>query len=247
MRRLIFCIAIALGVVSCLDGGTYSQSYVADITFEFTETVYENDFKDSVYVMTEGDSFLYMMYPLFFYQKHSEGNFHGGFLMSCLEGEKDGALLKEPASDDVYRVNNSAGAGGSKTYAVFYQNPVESMMPQHDIEFGYKSVGTCTPYGCYVNNTTQVAREIREHFTEGDKLVLKAKGTASDGTVSEASIVLAEYTSAKDTVMCNWTAFDLQNLGNVEYIDFEIESSCEDIPAYFCLDGLMAGIKVEYE
>ena len=198
MKKILFFAAVALSVISCLNGGSFKQSYTADVTFEFSESVYSNSFKDSLYLVPkgEGDGFLYMQYPLLFSQIQLDGDFAGGFLLSYLQGEKDGKLEKEPSSNDAYRVYAASGALDSKTYAVFYANPDESMMPKYDIEFGYKTVGTCAPLGCYVNNTTLVARKVKEHFQDGDKLTLKAMGIKEDGTVTETSIVLAEYTEA---------------------------------------------------
>lgn len=248
MKKIFIFLIAAVAAVSCLSKGSFSQSYTADITFEFSSDVYSNLFKDSLYVMKEGDAFLYGSYPVYFYQKHSNGTFQGAFLMSCLKGEKfnNGVLSNEPAENDAYRVFAKTGASDSKTYAVFYDNPVTSMMPNHDVEFAYKGLGDFTPYGCYVNNTTLVARKIKEHFQVGDKLVLKAIGTTAAGTKTEASITLAEYTETKDSVMYNWTAFPLSTLGTVDYIDFELQSTCPDVPGYFCMDGLLAGVSVEY-
>lgn len=246
MKKILIFLIAAYAAVSCLSKSSFSQSYTADFTFEFSPDTYSNLFKDSLYVMTEGDAFFYGQYPVFFYQKQLNGTFHGAFLLSYLKGEKNGELVKEPADNDAYRVHSASGATGSMTYSVFYDNPVTSMMPAHDCEFGYKSVGKFTPLGCYVNNTTLVARKIKEHFKDGDKLVLKAIGVRADGTKTEASITLAEYTEAKDSVMYNWTAFGLSSLGAVDYLDFEVQSTCQDVPGYFCLDGLLAGVSIEY-
>lgn len=245
MKKFLFFAVVVFSMISCLDGGSFKQTYNADVTFECSQDVYSNLFKDSLYVLPEGEAFLYMQYPLFFGVKQADGNLQGGFLMSCLKGEAGGKLDREPAANDAYRVHAATGATDSKTYAVFYDNPAESMMPKHDIEFGYKGLGTCTPLGCYVNNTTLVARKVREHFQDGDKLTLKIKGTKSDGTVTEASIVLAEYTEAKDSVMYNWTPFSF-SLGDVDYVDFEVVSTNPEVPGYFCLDGYLATINVEY-
>lgn len=233
-------------MISCLSKGSFSQTYTADVTFECSEDVYDNLFRDSVYVASEGDGFVYMSYPLFFGQKQMSGSFLGGFLMSYLQGESDGRLLKVANVNDAYRVHAASGATGSRCYAVFYDNPEETMMPKYDIEFGYKGLGTCTPLGCYVNNTTLVARKVREHFQDGDKLTLKAKGTSYDGKVTETSIVLAEYTEAKDSVMYNWTVFDMSALGVVDYVEFDVVSTNPEVPGYFCLDGYLATISVSY-
>ncbi len=246
MKKILFFAAVALAMVSCMSKGSFSQSYTADVTFECSSGIYANSFKDSLYVAPEGEGFVYMNYPFVFMQKQLDGKFHGGFLMSYLKGEANGMLGKAPADNDAYRVHAATGATGSNTYAVYYENPVESMRPKHDIEFMYRGLGTCAPLGCYVNNTTLVARKIKEHFKDGDKLVLKAKGTLPDGTTRETSIVLAEYTEAKDTVMYNWTAFGLSSLGAVDYVDFEVVSTNPDVPGYFCLDGYLASVAIEY-
>ena len=54
------------------------------------------------------------------------------------------------------------------------------------------------------------------------------------------------YAEAKDTVMYNWSVFDLSKLGDVDYIDFEVMSTNPDVPEYFCMDGFLAAIQVEY-
>lgn len=246
MKKILILLFATVAVVSCMEKGSFSQKYMADITFEFSDPVYGNSFKDSLYVGTEGEGFVYMQYPVFFSQKQASGTFQGGFLMSYLKGEKDGALSKEAMDNDRYRVHAETGSLGSRTYAVFYDNPVESMMHAHDIEFGYKDVGKFTPYGCYVNNTTLVARKIKENFVDGDKLVLKAVGVRHDGSKVETSITLAEFTEAKDSVMYNWSVFDLSPLGEVDYVDFDIESTNQNVPGYFCMDGFLAGIDIEY-
>lgn len=247
MKKILVLFIAAFAAVSCLEGGSFKQSYTADITFEFTNDVYSQAFKDSLYVMSTSDeAFYYGSYPIFFHQKQLNGTFHGGLLLSYLKGESGGWLTKEPSENDAYRVHAATGASDSRTYAVFYDNPVKEMMPKHAVEFGYKGLGTLSPYGCYVNNSTLVARRIREHFQDGDKLVLKAIGTTTSGAKTETSITLAEYSEAKDTVMYNWTPFTLSSLGAVDYIDFEIESTCPDVPGYVCIDGLLAGVAIEY-
>ena len=172
MKKILFCVAVALTMISCLDG-SFTQSYTADVTFECSSDVYANSFKDSLFVVPEGEGFVYMNYPLVFMQKQLAGTYQGGFIMSYLKGEADGKLDKAPAENDAYRVHSLMGASGSSTYAVYYENPVESMRPKYDIEFGYKGLGECAPLGCYVNNTTLVARKIKEHFKDGDTRSLR--------------------------------------------------------------------------
>ena len=105
MKRILLFAAIALSMVSCLTKGSYSQSYTADITFEYQDQVYKNEFgKDSVYVCPkeEDQGFLYLQFPLFFGQRQAGGKLAGGFVMSYLTGEKDGLLEKEPSANDEF-------------------------------------------------------------------------------------------------------------------------------------------------
>ena len=92
----------------------------------------------------------------------------------------------------------------------------------------------------------RVARKISECFQDGDKLVLKVTGIRADGSKAEKSITLAEFTEAKDSVMYNWSVLDLSTLGDVDYVNFDVTSTNPDVPGYFCLDGYMASINVEF-
>lgn len=242
----------AVTMISCMDGGSFSQTYTADISFEFSDNIYKESFRDSIFVLEAapgqiaGEGFSYGSYPISFSQRYLDGVVHGGFLMSCLKGEKDGALTREHMANDAYRVYAESGNLGTKTYAVFYDNPVESMMPKHDIEFVYKDNGYMAPSRMYVNNTTLVARKIKEHFQVGDKLTLKAIGVTENGAAVETSITLAEYTVAKDSIMYSWTPFQLSSLGVVDYVDFKVESTNPEVPGYFCMDNFVSGVSVEY-
>jgi hypothetical protein len=245
MKKILILCLVASTAISCLSSGSFSQAYTAEMTFEYSDAAYK-DFKDSVYVLSEGEGFAYGQYPIILTQKHLNGKFQGGFLLSCLKGKADGQLEDGIMENDAYRVHAAGGVKGSRTYTVFYANPVASMMCPHDIDFMYKDNGSFTPQFCYVNNTSLVARRIQENFADGDKLTLKAIGHRHDGTTAETSIVLAEYTEAKDSVICNWTQFNLASLGAVDYIDCEINSTNASVPGYFCMDNLVGGVQIEY-
>jgi hypothetical protein len=57
---------------------------------------------------------------------------------------------------------------------------------------------------------------------------------------------LAEFTEKKDSVVSVWTPFELGKLGSVDLVDFEIISSNPAVPAYFCMDNMVATIDIEY-
>ena len=240
--------AVILCLASCMKS-TFSSSYNLLVTFEYTgESVYLKDFsRDSIAVIQEDAiGFTWVDPTLVFGQRSSNGQFYGGFVMSYLKGEADGQLTREPSTNDRFRVYAPSGYDGSKTYVVFCDNPNASMMPSEQMTFYYKTLGTCEMSGCYVNNTTLVARKIKEHFQEGDKLVLRAKGYLNEAPTGEASIVLAEYTPAKDSIMYTWTPFNLGALGSIDEVVFKIESTNASIPQYVCLDDIVAACVVEY-
>ena len=253
MKQILFGLLVAISLVSCLGESSYKNSYTLDVTFDVSESEWKQKFgADSTYVMPNDDLGFYFADPaLVFGQKAKDQEFYGGFVMSYLGGEGNGTLSKPANDNDRFRVFATGGAKTkygqeSRTYAVFYDNPNVSMMPAEHLSFTYKTVGTCSFLACYVNNTTLVAREIKEHFQEGDKLVLNAKGY-KDGTLTgESSIVLAEYTAAKDSVMYNWSVFDMTKLKGVDKVEFSVESTNPEVPGYVCIDGVMANITVSY-
>ena len=248
MKRLLLFFVMALCLASCLKSN-FSSSYNLQVTFEYTnESTYTNQFsKDSIAVIDDyALGFSWIDPTLVFGQKSSGGQFYGGFIMSYLKGEANGLLTKEANANDRYRVFAPTGCCSSKTYAVFCDNPNAAMMPTEHVSFSYKSLGTCQTSGCYVNNTTLVARKVQEFFQDGDKLVLKAKGFLKDSPTGEASVVLAEYTEAKDSIVYTWTPFDLSALGSVDKVEFKVESTNANVPQYACIDDFVAGIVVEY-
>ena len=83
-------------------------------------------------------------------------------------------------------------------------------------------------------------------FNDGDKLTLKATGYLNDKATGVSSMTLAEFTEAKDSVMYNWSAFDLSKLGAVDEVTFEVVSTNSSVPGYVCIDGVLASIDIRY-
>jgi hypothetical protein len=59
-------------------------------------------------------------------------------------------------------------------------------------------------------------------------------------------MVLAEFSEKKDSLVTNWSAFDLKQLRSVEHVDFELVSTNPNIPPFFCMDNVVADIALEY-
>ena len=83
----------------------------------------------------------------------------------------------------------------------------------------------------------------KNNFTTGDKLVLTATGYLGSIVTGEASITMASV----DSVMYNWTKFDLEKLGSVDKIDFKLSSSNGSfgVPMTFCLDNFQADVETK--
>lgn len=237
MRRIIYFVIVALIAVSCFDDmPTNSEKYTLDANFEVNDAVFGSD---SVRFDHEtGLGIGYM--DLAFYHKLNPQKTAvvGGFALSRLKGSGS-----ELGRNDL-RVNSGAGLDGSPTYAVFKYD--EPNMPEHDIQFLNNTYGTCEMMGCYVNNTAEVVDSIRTNFQSGDRLTLKAVGYLQGVKTGEAEIDLASYSALKDSIVVSWTPFYLNKLGSVEYVEFEIISTKENVPTSVCIDDVVARISLEY-
>ena len=60
--------------------------------------------------------------------------------------------------------------------------------------------------------------------------------------------MLAEKTTARDSIMYSWTKFDLNSLGAIDKVDFEIVMPADrNIPATVCIDDVVASVTLIYE
>lgn len=244
MKRIILFSAILLSAVSCFKDTGWSTSYTLRVTFEFSDDVYSSFFSaDSLFFEPEGQGFSWGNTVLVYNQKAIDEKFCGGFLLSYQKGLPEGGNLVE--TDGTYRANSPSGAYGSRTYAVFYDNPDEGQMPEKDMIFTQSYYGTCGMNSCMVNNTALVAGKVKEHFEVGDKLVLKATGYLDGTKTGESEFVLAEFSSQKDSIVSTWTRFDLSKLGSVDCVNFTVSSPKEEVPGYFCMDEIIANVSLQ--
>ena len=242
MKRFLLVLAVVFSFTSCMKSGFMNkESYTAVVTFEYPISVFRSD--STLFSTQTPEGFGFDV--LNFYHKLDEPkvNVLGGFLVSALQMPKSG---NTKGLNNRYRANVAVYQPEGNTYAVYYQNPDNTMMPKADVVFAQSEYGICTMKECAVTNTADVVDSIKKNFKKGDKMVLKATGYLKDKVTGEASITLAEYTEAKDSIMTTWSYFDLSKLGSVDVIDFEIVSTNPDVPKYFCMDQLAAGIVLQY-
>lgn len=243
-------------MASCLDDVEYSKTSPVVATFEYSGVDYEQIFgKDSLYFDDEAGVGIGWDCLAFLHKVDTVKNeFKGGMLLSYLKGRTldplDTLMMSRSDSlvfaDDRFRANAVTGHAESKTYMVFCDEPDPADMPEHDVEFLAVEFGSCQMSHCYVNNTGYVAYKVAQAFEPGDRLTLKATGYLDGQVTGEASMSLADFSAQKDSIVSTWTAFDLTKLGKVEYVDFKVESTKEDVPGYFCMDSFVTSVTISY-
>ena len=244
MKKFLLLVLTALTLSSCFkDDATYSAEYYVIATFEYN--LAGNDFFGSDSLFFDVDYGLGIGWgdDMAFYHKLNDEKteFKGGFMLSRLKGSVAEQGKDPDPVADLYRAN--APADSTDTYLVYHQTDV---MPVHDVEFVTHKYGTCTMIGCDVTVPGYVAYAVSENFTDGDRLTLTATGY-NDGTkTGEVSIDLASCADGKVTVLSMWKTLDLSKLGAIQYIEFEVESTSDSVPEAFCLDNMLAKVKIEY-
>lgn len=242
MKKILILFFAAVCAASCLDDGSgMGQKYTLGATFQYPSVKFNPDSTFVNYKDTIGFGFD----ALNFYHHLDAGlsKAEGGFTLSCAEMPKSGVT---EGLFNTYRAMVPTGMDKGNIYTVFYQNSDPGKMPEHDVEFSATKFGTCKMVGCYVTNTVEVVDYVKQNFVLGDRLSLKAVGYLNGQKTGEAEMSLADFSAQKDSIVTRWTVFDLGKLGMVEHVDFEITSSNADVPAYFCMDSMVAEVTLEY-
>ena len=250
MKKILFAILLGLSFVSCLSDGEYIQTAPVYATFEYPQVDFDADslFYKSNFGYGIGWQYLGFLHNV----DTASWKFNGGMVLSAQKGSlyrpaDTVALAKSDSlvfAQDRFRVNSKKDTVNNNTYLVYYGNPDASLMPKHDIEFLAADFGTCTAYQCLVNNTSYVAYKVAQTFKPGDRLTLKATGYLQGTKIGDVSMLLADFSAQKDSIVSTWTVFDISKLGTIDYIDFEVSSTKEEVPAYFCLDYFVASVTI---
>lgn len=248
MKKFLVVFFAAVMAVSCFkDGPTNSHQYNLLATFE-----YVNDYEiprqfgeDSLYFDTANG--LGMGWnDVAFMHKLSEDKkeFKGGFMLSCLKGKLYAEGYESVMRTDMYRVN--APADSTRTYMVFVDAGSDADMPAHDVEFVGDQYGTCRVVGCYVNVPLYVAAAAKKEFEDGDALTLKVTGYLDGKMTGEKSIDLITCEGGNVKLLPKWTLFDFASIGDIQYLDFDVQSTDPNVPEVFCMDNFGARVAIEY-
>ncbi len=255
MKRFLIPLLLPLVITACSVGG-YSEYTVTSISdFEYNFSSFNADslyLADSFYGGTESNSIV-------FNNKHdSNGNFTGGMVATM---KRDSSIvLKSDNNYPYFTIFGNAAARGSSVCAVYYQNDEQGTMPDHTITFFNAKYGTCTPSYCMINNTQQtvydaLSEKSTSKFEPGDWLKLTITGYLSreyvTGLENTGSIeyYLVDWRGMKDepdSVLSTWKTLSLSKLGDIEHLDFNIETNKENLIKTVCFDNFVSSVYLKY-
>ncbi len=250
MKKILAITTLAIALASCIKDSYTEVNMTTYSGFDFTNIIGQIG-ADSLYVESIFNGGTYGPYTMFLSAREAADRpATGGFVLSM---KVDSTLTmtednREYARYTTYAKNNLKG----NAFAVFYQNPEENKMPEHDILFTHATVGTCTPSSLLLSNTKETIYNILQDeafkFGPGDYLKLTVTGYGPDGAkTGEAEYFLADYrkapdSSRPDSILTNWKPMKLDKLGKIEYVDFNIEASKSDFPLTVCVDDFVSSI-----
>lgn len=259
MKRFFLMVIVAAMAVSCLnDGNTFEGTYNPTATFDYSDLTQVLG-ADSVYYdgpAYRGTDFLAMINA----QNKDAEPFKGGFALSMKHDSID--VAKYIASDSKrtlhpMSVYAKGGAGRSRGFSVFYQNEDSSIMPKEHMVFLSSEIGEHTMSVCMIANTALTVANVldpsskyyfaRNESGEGkDYLKLVATGYNNGAKTGTAEYYLVDFRGKTDSLLKGWKRFNISKLGDIDYVNFELESSIADLPKYFCIDNIFTNVHIKY-
>ena len=155
-----------------------------------------------------------------------------------------------------YSVSNGTGYN-STNYAIGYYS---NYTPNPTVVLTGAASGKSVK-GCWINNSTYAYMDMKngtpgiskkfggKNGTDSDYLKLSAIGFIGGKEIlKKVDFMLADFTSSdstKDYILKNWTWLDLSALGNVDSLQFVMESTDTgsfgiNTPTYFCMDNFIS-------
>ncbi len=255
MKKILFFAFLSVCAIACKLDGYTEQTMTSISDFEFDTGMYT----DSLYLTNFIYGGNYSSSLLFDSAREAEGKeMTGG---TGLTMKRDSSIvLKGDNPYPQYTMFAKAAASDSKSCAVYYQNDDPNLMPDHDIVFWNYGVGTCTPAYFAINNTQQTVYDVLSDkspvkYEPGDYLKLTITGLLENEftgvleTTGTITYYLADWRGMKDepdSVLTRWRTVSLTRLGNIQYIDFNLESNKTDLVKTFCYDNLVSSIYLKY-
>ena len=169
----------------------------------------------------------------------------------CMAG---GGVLVDEDGEVVDNGDGTAQADPDAPYIVGYWGYYGSGNQTNQVMFQHAADETFKPLGVYVCNSpwpyygTVHGDGFARAFAEGDSFVLHAFGVHQDGTTTETTFTLIEYTGGELIAANDWTYFDLSSLGDVTSVYFTLVSTDTGYGGYnntsnmFCMDKFQVEI-----
>lgn len=194
------------------------------------------------------------------WEKPETGSEEGDDTEGGTADESSATITETPGEYCVYGKSKESSKTPSAPFFYFRQT---NIMPEHDMLFIPFESGTCTLIGMYVCNSASTVRAIRGEnvdenvFNLNGDYTLTATGYLDGKVTGTATFLLAgkgkskvtEGGVVKDSLVTEWSAFDLSKLGSVDYIDFDLALSdpADNLPyTDFCMDNFTAQIHISY-
>ncbi len=257
MKKFLLLAFVSLAIAAC-SMDSYSQySMTSTSDFEYGDEF--ASFTDSLYLSAPfwGGSYSYSL--VFNSMRLETGeNMTGGIGATM---KRDSSIVLKPENlYPQYTMFATSAARGSTACAVYYQNDDPELMPSHDIIFSDTNYGSCIPSYFMINNTQQTAYDVLSEdspskYEPGDYLKLTITGSIANeytGVLEETGSVvyyLADWRGehdVPDSLLTSWKTVSLSKLGDIDYIDFTLESNKEGLVKTFCFDNLVASIEIAY-
>ena len=256
MKRFAFIAVTALLAASCLSDTGYEASYTIFATFDVNDTSWPES--DSIIVNRA-----FAFGPLGFYNSYSEEtpDVNAGWTLSkshcpiaSLVDDEGNLIPSTQTRVTPFCVSDTTDARpnqGRDAFLVFHED-LNAGMPEHHVEFLQASFGTCNPTQISLNTTAAVARYFRTSAQQGDYFKVTITGYRDGNETSSVEYCLADHrgsADSPDSLTTEWKTLNLMRLGNVQYIDFDIDAQFsnntegEDLN-YFCMDNLFASIYI---
>lgn len=244
LNSILFSVLIAAGLSSCMKS-SFEQSYTDICTFEYRDT--SQYFVNGLFNKSDfgtGNSNALTLCG----KRHEEsGEFRGGMMVGI---RRDSTYREGYIPKNLWVVADSVGGAAlSKGYGIFYDSQVA--MPDHEVVFNLRTIGTCSLNGLCVANTNYTVNAAKYGFSdcpkfqEGDYLKFTVNAIQGEAKTGSASIDLVKYDKSGLTVQIGWKAMEIKNALPFDYLDFELQTNRADLPLYCCIDNMVASVSVK--
>ena len=246
-------LSLAFSTTSCksTDDNTNEVTLTLNATnIEYNENgVWAKVYDNEAHIISQNIVFSHNAIP--------EYNMWGGFCASRNQDTKDFSSTEWLSHQWGVMTGGGLSGVGTPFMVGFWNNmETEDVKPEEAscaISYGgLNRADAFTPLSVYINNSTYAyycmlnGSAYNKKFGKGDYCVLKISGYRDGVKVSNLDFYLADYRAENEaewTIIKDWTYVNLEALGKVEYICFQMESSDTgkwgiNNPAYFFLDRL---------